>query len=635
MHKISAPIMTSTVNVGNRDKYARLCREAGITRIFLCVNSPFLPLDPSLEDNVTFFKSEGFEVGIWTDTIGHGVALTHVADTSDTAKYQPIVNLAGVTVPYTNCPADPAFRAFIAKHIARLSATGTDIVMLDDDFRMSQHGGDELCCACEHHMARIRELTGEDISREELRPYVISGKPNRYRDAWLKAQNEGLTMMAEEIRAEVDKAHPEVTVCFCTAVSPWNADGLDIAQVTRILAGKNPPILRLTGAPYWAVKRRTYTLPGTFEQARAMAACMADEGFDLMAEGDVYPRPRYTCPASYLELFETAVRADGGYGGTLKYMFDYVAGPDFETGYLQLHREDMPFYERLAEFFPKGANAGVKIVFRPHTMKNADLDLSDIKPQSPRPSDGAIISSCGIPTVYRGEGVCNSVFGENAREYDLSELSRGTILDSVAAVILTERGVDVGLESYGRHEQKKITYLCTDDPEFRSYITKGQSKMLKATLKPSAEPLIYSAEPSGNIPFAYRYENEKGERFFVFLFDGDSTFTSVEIAISGLIVNHVTQDVLINNLPWVARRPLPAVCNGNPELYLLCEKGEDYMSVALMNCFADRLTNPVIVLDESYSRIECLGCEAELCGNRVRLTSRLSGFESAAFRVFK
>ena len=629
MYKISAPIMASTVTVDNRKKYAELCHDAGISRVFLCTNSPIFPLHPLLEENIAYFKSEGFEVGIWTDTIGHGAALTHIADTADTSKYQPIVNLLGVTVPYTNCPSDPEFRAFIAKHIAKLAKLGPDIVMLDDDFRLSNHGGSELCCACEHHMARICELAGESISREELRPFVISGKPNKFRDAFISSQGESLKKMAEEIRAEVDKESPDVTVCFCSLLAHFDVDGLDVSGVTRLLAGKNKPILRLTGAPYWAVKQRTYSLPTAMEIARSLAAMVKDEGFDTMAEGDVYPRPRYTCPASYLELYDGVMRADGNYSGILKYMFDYTAGPDFETGYLKFHANSKPFFEKLSEFFPSGANAGVRIHLYPDTTKIADLDLSKTTPNYVRPMNGAMLTSCGIPTVYSGEGVCNSVFGESARKYDLSFLSGGTFIDSVAAVILSERGVDVGLDEIFAHEEKTVNFICTDDPEFKSFVKEGETRVLGATLNEKAEILIYSVENGKNIPFAYRYENANGERFAVLLFD----VHSVPHSTSGLIENRVLSTVLAHELPWVARKPLPAVCSGNPNLYLICEKGDDFLSVGLFNCFADYILNPEIILDREYSEIECFGCDAELCGNKVTLKSRLHGFEAAAFRV--
>ena len=41
---------------------------------------------------------------------------------------------------------------------------------------------------------------------------------------------------------------------------------------------------------------------------------------EIMAEGDVYPRPRTLCPASCLEGFDTAIRASGCTDGVLKYV---------------------------------------------------------------------------------------------------------------------------------------------------------------------------------------------------------------------------------------------------------------------------------------------------------------------------
>ena len=154
MYKLSVPIMSSTVNEGNRETYVRLCREAGAERVFLCNGSILAPIPKSLGENVAYFKSQGFEVGIWTDTIGHGGVLSHVESGGDTPAFPLMVNLAGEERPYANCPLSAEFRAHISALIAGLAKTGADIVMLDDDFRMSQHG-DELCCACPAHLHRI------------------------------------------------------------------------------------------------------------------------------------------------------------------------------------------------------------------------------------------------------------------------------------------------------------------------------------------------------------------------------------------------------------------------------------------------------------------------------------------------
>lgn len=635
MYKLSVPIMSSTANEHNRQTYVRQCREAGAERVFLCTGSPLEPIPAALGENVAYFKAQGFEVGIWTDTIGHGFVLGHVETADIGPRFTQMVNLDGEVRHHANCPMDETFRRYIAQYIAALARTGADIVMLDDDFRMSQHG-DALCCACPAHLRRIGEILGEEVTLEQIRPRVLSGKANRYRSAWMQAQNEGMVAFAEAIRAEVDRETPWVTVCCCTAFAPWNVDDTDVAKITKILAGRNHPILRLTGAPYWATKSpRNYSLISVFAIARTLASFCRDEGFDLMSEGDVYPRPRYTCPASYLELYDAVTRADGGYTGILKYMFDYVAGPEFETGYLKFHRENSPFLEAMHRLFPQGANAGVRVVVRPHTMEQADLDLSTATMHMPLPFDGTMLGSCGIPTVYSGDGVCNSVFGENARTFDLGELGKGTMLDAVSAVILTERGVDVGLADYAMPEKGKISFLCTGDPAYKSFISGGEARLLPASLKAGARPLLYSTDPTGSAVVAYAYENTDGERFLVFLFEGDSLQTHASVCGSGLMKNYATQKVLIETLPWVARRPLPASCAGNPELYLMCAKDEHSLSAALFNCFADALTQPVITLDDDYHTIECYGCEARLDGNRVTLTGRLHGFTSAAFRVYK
>ena len=635
MYKLSVPLMSATVNEKNRDVYVKQCREAGATRVFLCNGSILEPIPDTLGENVRYFKSQGFEVGIWTDTVGHGFVLDHVQTGGDLPVFTQMVNVQGKTIPHANCPLDKGFRAHIARHVARLAETGADIVQLDDDFRMSQHGT-ELCCACPAHLKRIGEILGEEVTLEQLRPFILTGPANKYRDAWLRAQSEGLTELAKAIRAEVDKVAPQVTVCFCTAFTPWNVDNADVIGMTRLLAGKNQPILRLTGAPYWATKKRRFPLIGTFEVARMLAAFVQGEGFDLMSEGDVYPRPRYTCPASYLELYDAVTRADGGYSGILKYMFDYVAGPELETGYLKLHRENAPFLHTVSALFEGGANAGVRVIARPHTMKNADHDLSAPNHYTPRPIDGFLLGSCGIPTVYRGNGICYSVFGENARDLDLSLLGEGAMLDAVSAVILTERGVDVGLDSYFLPMcARNYSFLRTDDPTYKSCITDGGVNALDAALKPTAAPLLYATHKGEEHVFAYRYENDQGRRFLVFLFDGQSIYSDRRVGVSGLLENYATQRALVQSLPWVARKPLPVCCVGNPDLYIMCKQYADGTSVGLFNCFADPLTEPVITLGDTYSRIECFGCEATLDGNTVTLKSKLHGYTAAAFRVMK
>ena len=222
------------------------------------------------------------------------------------------------------------------------------------------------------------------------------------------------------------------------------------------------------------------------------------------------------------------------------------------------------------------------------------------------------------------------------RKYELSELWRGTVLDCVSAHILTERGVDVGIASCGATVTKRVSFLQTEAEGMKAFVSSGEIRTPDAVeLQSSAHVLMTYPEDGENRPLAYTYENARGERFLVFLFDGDSQFRVAEKNPSRIFESYATQNTLLKALPWVARQPLPAYCEKNPHLYMICKKSDASLSVALFNCFADYVTNPVITLGESYSEIECFGCEAELDGNKVTLKSRLHGFDFAAFRVFQ
>lgn len=628
MHKISVPIKTSTINENNREKYVELCKKADVERIFLVVGSGSFDC---IEEIIKYFKDNGFEVGIWIDSTGHGFVLEHAKDDDDAAAFKQIVNIDGVMQTNSNCPLDENFRKYFLNRISQLVKTGTDIILLDDDFRMSQHGKDALCCACPMHLERMGEILGEEVTLEKIRPYVLSGKSNRYRDAWLTAQYEGLAGFAREIRAQVDSINPDVNVCICTAHAPWNADGVDVPELVRILAGKNPPLVRLSGAPYWAMGRtRPYSLISVFEIARMTASYVNGNGFELMSEGDVYPRPRYTCPSSYLELFDAATRVDGVYDGILKYMFDYLAGPELEMGYLHFHCRNKPYYEKLSELFPSGANTGVRIIAYPNTFKNADLDISTFSVRTLCSHNGTMIASCGIPTVYGKDGICSSVFGESARQMDLSHVNDGMIIDAVAAVILTQRGIDVGIENF-KGFYKTAVPVISSDPEFVSYIKNNNVRMMDAEISKDAKSVLFCNDKT----VAYRYQNKDGQRFLVFMYDGDVSGASNGMTVSGLLKNPVLQRVLPAEVEWLAQKPLAAYCAYNPELYVMCEQSENTLSVALFNAFADSLSEPVIHLGESYNEIECVNCTATLEGDKVTLTSELHAFSMASFRLHK
>ena len=66
-------------------------------------------------------------------------------------------------------------------------------------------------------------------------------------------------------------------------------------------------------------------------------------------------------------------------------------------------------------------------------------------------SAARILSANAIPTVYEGLGVTGIVFGENAYAMTDGCFENGLIIDLLAAKILNDKGIDVGIESFGEN----------------------------------------------------------------------------------------------------------------------------------------------------------------------------------------
>ncbi|MBE6553528.1 MAG: hypothetical protein E7666_04205 [Ruminococcaceae bacterium] len=631
-YKISVPIMNHSVNESTRGIYLEQLKAAKADRVFLCVVK-FCQTDAEkdefvsvLRENIQYFEQNGLEAGVWIGTtIGHGVPLAGAGNKDFFSPAVRIVNLKGEALSDTRCPLYPEVREALAAHVALVARSGAKTILLDDDFRMSH--GSVRCCACEMHMKRISELCdGEKLTREELDRLVFHSPVNKYRHAWVKAQGEGLRDLARAMRDAVDAVDPTVRIGLCSTYAIWDADGCDALELGRILAGEgNEPLVRLCSAPY-TVQYSVRRLSTVFEAARMMASLAKGFKGELMSEDDSYPRPRYNVPASYLELFDAVMRADGGHNGILKYMADYTSSPTYETGYFEHHVANLPLMEDLGAMFEGKTACGVQCATKVKMMECADYSLSEYT--APFPAAAHLMGLHSIPTTFDGEGICNAVFGETARELVLDTLPSGVILDAISAIILQKRGVDVGLETVGAPELVEVANLLTPDRSECAYVKDSKARIFDCTLRSGARVTMLAEIGERTVPFAYCYENADHKRFFVCLYDVTAA------RYSEISLGYLHQRVLIEGVEWAAGKRLPAICKKHPELYLLAKQGEGRMAVGLFNCYADKIMHPEIKLDRAYRNVRFLNATGEICGDTVRLTSVLHAYEFAAFEVF-
>lgn len=427
-------------------------------------------------------------------------------------------------------------------------------------------------------------------------------------------------------------------------------EGITFGELSKLTAGKTKPFVRLTGAPYWD---QIPTFAANIEAIRVQTHWLADCNAELICEGDVYPRPRHWVPSAYLEGYDMILRADGKCGGILKYMTDYHSKADYETGYIDRHIKNQPYYREAERRFSGKQTVGLNIIESLGEFENAEFG-DDLTRENFHSYGGfqPLVSQWfaadnSIPTSYCAKNCASLAFGENARYIDESVMKNGVIIDAHAAKILTSRGIDVGMRECIRTYAMPVEYFrCEDDytvasanPNAIYYDVKLDEKaeILSEFLKIQGgfgnygEHLWKTAE---KCPACWFYENADGGKFLVYAFTAEASWAK-GIWHKGLFRSYYRQAQLCRGIEKLQGYPLPAVCLKNPELYVLCKKDENSMSVGLWNFFADSVLNPEIILDGKYADADCYGCTGKLSGRKFVIDGEIAPFSQVFVTVYK
>jgi len=611
---------------------AELAR-AGASRVWLCTArgiereerlSEELAL---LKEHRLFFEAHGIETGVWLSSLGHGGALVYDDPRAleRASRYTKLVGLSGRTCSDSFCPSGEPFATDYVNWIGRIAGTGVRMIMLDDDYRLSARPCGPGCC-CGKHMAEYRRRVGEPVERADMERLIFSGGANRYRDAWLDMGRDALLGLAARIRARVDEVDPSIRVGVCAVMSTWDTDGVNAIELTRTLAGGTRPFLRTIGAPYWAAQNAlARKLARVIELARIQRFWCERSGVELFSEGDAYPRPRYCTPASFMEAYDMALRADGGLDGILKYMLDYTSSTRYERGYIDRMVKNAPAYAWIEAHMAAGVAEGADVVCRFDKLRGASLPegttAADAESAYFFPAAQTLLCDSGVAMTYGARSV-HVICGENGRYVPLDWLDDGAVLDMSAAVRLTERGVDVGLRAVGPFARAEgAEYYPADD----EYVLGGTiDRLYSVALKDGAGVLSCLGEKCT----CYRYENAAGQRFVVYPFDMDAVSHSL-----GFMRSYCRQRQLTAGLEWAGRRRLPAICLGHPDSYLMCKRAGGTLSVGLWNLSADPISDAELRLDRVYRGAAFFGCAGSLEGDVIRLKGDVPPYAFAGIEV--
>ncbi len=646
MYNVSIPVMIDSPTF-DTDAILRDLKLAGSNRLFIALPpftthlEHFTGIFEKLEKAIRFFQGQGVEVGVWYWTF-------MVSGQNDCTS---ITGLTGKIQPEEKCPLDENFLQFALDNTARIAAMKPDFILFDDDLRLMFV---ECGCVCKHHREAIKAylhantpegcdaheydaVLDEEPSTGNLSRVMFNGKPNRLRSAFLHENGESLKMFCRKMRETVDKYDPTIRFGICSCMSVWDADGVDSFTLAKILAGSTKPFLRLICAPYWGVMGFWgMRYADTIEMHRMERSWYDGCDVEVISEGDVYPRPRFRIPAASLEIFDTALRADGILDGIHKYMFDYTSSQNYERGYLNKHLANAEIYKDIARIFDGKTHRGVRIYNAMNKIEDADFTGRDIPPgpllHLVYSRAARMLAANAVPSVYYDTDIadCGIVFGENARHLPKSAFEKPLVLDLTAARILTEKGYDVGIEEIGEKLDPwgyQREHFPTLDDEYVQ-LSGGASGLSHDLLL--KEGAVVHSELVGyhdRKPLCFTYSSKDGN-FIVYNFrtyeeDADESFWRNYCRVKQL--HMLLADFGVK---------LPYTIYGNPDLYTLCKEDEKELSIGLWNCHADYISDGVITLADNYMDAEFIGCTGRLEGNVITI-DKIPAYEFGFVKLVK
>ena len=621
MYQLSVPIVLRNLDKYGVEQYIDILKKIGTDIVFLsigCYQTDKTKQEKTLQQLKKYipqFKAQGFLVGVWLWTF-------QVEGEND---FLHITAPDGKVSEAQACPSDQGFVNFALNFIENVAKCDPDIILFDDDFR---YGFIDcgLGCTCQNHRKKIGELVGAPMPEGDISSLLFSGEGNPWRTGYLKANGYFFRAFAQAVRERVDSIHPQIRVGLCACMTTWDFDGVSAAELSKILAGKTKPFLRLIGAPYWASTNAWGNNLSDIIELERMESAWCDPDIDIFAEGDTYPRPRFACSAAALEGFDMALRASGATNGIHKYTLDYWSDTAYESFYNRKHLQNQPIYQAIDTHFAGKTPAGVRVYEAMQKFEHMEVPRcfagrTDVQELFFSPAS-RLLAAQSIPTTYEGLGRVGIAFGENAKFLPKEAFCGGLILDITAAAILEKSGVDVGLASLG--DEYAASYeICQ--------IT-GQRINLKGcpvrevTVKDGVTIFSYFGREERKTVGTYAYKNSQGQNFLVFCFEGYE------------INEHAYKQYLRGEqiYAWLENigQRLPAKMHRNPECYLLCKEDKDGLAVWIGNFFPDECDNTAVALDGVFDTLTCINCEGVLEGNVVKL-KEIPPYASVGFCVGK
>lgn len=464
------------LNESNKLDYIKRLKAADVDVVLVSLEDVFQTgaerdsLMTCLKDAIDYFGKAGFEVGVWTNSLGYG-APRPVLD-SLCPGLRLLTDFTGRTADAV-CTTDSAFREICCGIVRDFAKAGARFILMDDDLVQSVRPG--FTCVCEGHLDLLEKKTGKRFTREQVRD-LFTGNPSKERTDFMDVMGASLMEFCKSLRDAADEVNPEIVMGICSSFTHFDAEGVDMMELSNLLAGKgHKPFLRISGSPYWPIVAPRFigqTLGDVTDFARMQVGWYRDRDIVLFDENDPYPRESDVVPAAFCELYDKVMIANGGINRH-KYMFCYdPEEPDY--AYLDAHLASMKDDAVLERMFSGKTPVGYRVWEPEHRLRGMALPedycgsnwMMVAASQSPA---AAFLTANGVSTRFEGGSEAGTphagpgiAFGAQAALLSDEAIHGGLILDVPAALALQARGVDVGLAS---------CELLPQVPEYESFGT--------------------------------------------------------------------------------------------------------------------------------------------------------------------
>lgn len=171
-------------------------------------------LVPVIKRRISAYKEAGFV------SVGLNVLCTfgHLDDTWDMFEAPPMptaVGADGYAFKTCLCPTSDEFRTYAAEKFRILAEAGPDFIWVDDDFKLKNHGGREICF-CPKCIEKFNQRTGSNESFETLSECVKNDPNGELAVKWRQFGVDNLTEVGAIIREAINSVNPKIQTGMMT-----------------------------------------------------------------------------------------------------------------------------------------------------------------------------------------------------------------------------------------------------------------------------------------------------------------------------------------------------------------------------------------------------------------------------------